>query len=74
MYYFVNYRKAFDTVKHDDLLSVASLAGLDGKDLKIINIYFNQSAVITFENQTTKEIIIKIGVERQGFNALQCLL
>lgn len=63
---FIDYQKAFDRVKHDKLMSILELVGLDDKDLRIIeNIYFNQSAAVKIEDQLTEEIKIERGV-RQG--------
>ena len=63
---FVDYEKAFDTVKHDKLLNVLSNIGLDGRDMRIIaNLYWNQSASVRVDCHLTEEVSIRKGV-RQG--------
>lgn len=63
---FVDYQKAFDRVKHDELLSLLEDIGIDDKDLRIIkNLYYNQTANIRVDNQLTEAISIERGV-RQG--------
>jgi len=63
---FIDYEKAFDTVQHQKLLEQLHQIGLDGKDIRIIkNLYWNQIAILKFENELTSEIPICRGV-RQG--------
>lgn len=63
---FVDYQKAFDRVKHDELISLLAEIGIDDKDQRIIkNIYYNQTANIKVDNQLTEAISIERGV-RQG--------
>ena len=39
---FIDYRKAFDKVKHKDLLKMLQDVGIDNKDLRVIrNLYLN---------------------------------
>ena len=63
---FLDYNKAFDKVRHDQLLNVLKSKHLDHKDLRIIhNLYYNQRARVCVDQQLTDEIKIKRGV-RQG--------
>lgn len=63
---FVDYEKAFDRVKHRQLLSLLSDIGLDGKDLRIIrNLYEEQVATIRVDDEDTDAVAIRRGV-RQG--------
>lgn len=42
---FIDYEKAFDTVRHDKLIDVLVQLGLDGRDVRIIrNLYWEQTA------------------------------
>ena len=62
---FIDYEKAFDTVQHKKLLEQLHNIGLDGKDIRIIkNLYWNQTAVLKFENELTPEIPIRRGVRK----------
>ena len=48
---FRDYQKAFDTVKHEDLLSVLSRLDIEKKGLKIIrNLYYEQTSTVRVEN------------------------
>lgn len=63
---FIDYHKAFDSVQHDKLISILEDVGIDDKDLRVItNLYWNQSAHISVEGETSDEVEIKRGV-RQG--------
>lgn len=63
---FLDYKKAFDRVKHIDLLKMLHRVGIDDKDLQLIqNIYFEQSAAICLGDEMSEWINIKKGV-RQG--------
>ena len=63
---FIDYTKAFDKVKHKDLIDMLQQIGLDGKDLRLIrNLYWNQTAAVTINNNLTPWQEIKRGV-RQG--------
>lgn len=63
---FIDYTKAFDKVRHDQLLKLLKEKNLDSRDINIIsNLYYNQRAVIQVEENTTEDIEIKRGV-RQG--------
>lgn len=63
---FLDYNKAFDKVRHDRLIEILMRKNLDSRDVRIINnLYFNQTAIIEEETETSEEIEIKRGV-RQG--------
>lgn len=63
---FLDYAKAFDTVKHAELMKILEEIQLDGKDLRIIrNLYWNQSAAIRIGNDVGDFVTIEKGV-RQG--------
>ena len=64
---FIDYEKAFDTVKHDPLITILREIGLDGKDIRIIQqLYWNQRAEVKInKNLKTESVEIRKGV-RQG--------
>ena len=63
---FIDYKKAFDRLKHEILLKKLQEVGIDDKDLRIIqNIYYEQKASVQVGNAETETIPIKKGV-RQG--------
>ena len=63
---FIDYTKAFDRVKHEVLLDMLQSLDLDGKDMRLIrNLYWEQSACIRIEGETSQYTDIKRGV-RQG--------
>lgn len=63
---FLDYNKAFDKVRHDQLVQLLENKDIDQRDIKIIsNLYYNQKAVIRVDDKKTEEIEIKRGV-RQG--------
>ena len=52
---FIDYAKAFDKVKHDDLFNILDKLDIDGKDLRIIrNQYWDQSAAVKIEGQLSE--------------------
>lgn len=61
---FIDYEKAFDSIKHKQLMKRLLNAGADEKDLRIIsNLYWDQSACVKLKNnQTTKDFEIRKGV------------
>lgn len=66
---FVDYRKAFDRIKHDKLVQILHEIGLEGREITIIrNIYWNHIGCVRTESGNTNYVSIKRGV-RQG-----CLL
>lgn len=63
---FIDYTKAFDTVKHEAIMKILEDINIDGKDLRIIqNIYWKQTATIRVDNELSRPQPIKRGV-RQG--------
>ena len=63
---FVDFQKAFDTVKHNQLIEMLLDLQVDGKDIRMItNLYWDQRATVQVGDQKTNWIQIKKGV-RQG--------
>ena len=63
---FIDYQKAFDTVKHADLLAILSRLDIGRKDLRIVrNLYYEQTSAVRVEDELTEYVDIKRGV-RQG--------
>ena len=64
---FIDYEKAFDRVKHEDLIHILMQIGLDGKDVRIIrNLYWDQEAAMQVSGELTDWKEIRRGV-RQGY-------
>jgi len=63
---FIDYSKAFDRVKHEELFKILKQLNLDGKDLRILqNLYWEQEAALRVENEYSEFKPICRGV-RQG--------
>ena len=63
---YIDFQKAFDTVKHGKMMEILEEIGLDGKDRRVIrNLYWNQKATVEIGEKKTEWIDIKKGV-RQG--------
>jgi hypothetical protein len=63
---FIDYTKAFDTVKHEKLIDVLSKLDVDKHDIRLLsNLYWNQQATVRHNNELSNTISIKRGV-RQG--------
>ena len=63
---FVDYKKAFDRIKHEHLIEILKNIGLDGDDISIIrNMYWNHQGCVRTENGNTNYVKIERGV-RQG--------
>ena len=63
---FIDYAKAFDRVKHAEMIEALTRTGIDGKDIRIISqLYWNQKAAIRVEEDLSNPAEIKRGV-RQG--------
>ncbi|GFN88081.1 endonuclease-reverse transcriptase [Plakobranchus ocellatus] len=63
---FIDYTKAFDRVRHDEIITELKQLYIDGKDLRIIKtMYWEQTAAMRIENKTSTFQDIKRGV-RQG--------
>ena len=63
---FIDYEKAFDRVNHGTLIEKLKLAGMDGKDVRIIaRLYWEQAAVVRTDQGNSEGIEIRRGT-RQG--------
>lgn len=63
---FIDFEKAFDTVKHDTLVQILERTGLDYKDIRLIkNLYWNQTAQVRVDGSLSDRVSIQKGV-RQG--------
>ncbi|GFO07610.1 endonuclease-reverse transcriptase [Plakobranchus ocellatus] len=63
---FIDYTKAFDRVRHDEIITQLKQLNIDGKDLRIIKtMYWEQTAAMRVENKTSTFQDIKRGL-RQG--------
>ena len=63
---FIDYTKAFDNVKHDELFKLLSTLDINGKDLRLIrNLYWEQTACMRVGNDKSEYVKIQKGV-RQG--------
>ncbi|GFO36321.1 endonuclease-reverse transcriptase [Plakobranchus ocellatus] len=51
---FIDYTKAFDRVRHDEIITELKQLNIDGKDLRIIKtMYWEQTAAMRIENKTS---------------------
>ena len=63
---FIDYTKAFDTLRHEEIMSILDSLNIDGKDLRIVrNIYWEQTAAMIIGNDLSAFQDIK-RVVRQG--------
>ena len=63
---FIDYSKAFDKVRHQNLFEDMAKLDLHGKDIRLLkNLYWNQSACVKIDGDLSKYTKIKRGV-RQG--------
>ena len=63
---FIDYAKAFDRVKHENLIECLKQIGLDSKDVRVItNLYWHQKAAIRVNKDISEYTSIQRGV-RQG--------
>ena len=60
---FIDYSKAFDTVKHASLFDLLSSVDIESQDIS--NLYWNQQAAVKHNGEVSKSINIKQGI-RQG--------
>ncbi|KAF2890025.1 hypothetical protein ILUMI_16148, partial [Ignelater luminosus] len=57
---FIDYNKALDEVRHDELMNIVKDKHLDHRDLMIIsNLYYKQRATICIDQQTSEEMEIR---------------
>ena len=62
---FVDYRKAFDRVRHDKLAEVMVKAGVSDLERRlIINLYWWQHAVVRWDGEVSWEIRVEWGVRQ----------
>ena len=70
---FVDFEKVFDSVKHDEMIKILKVIGVDEKDVRLINnLCWSQEAAIRVDEERTDLDEIKRGV-RQGFVLLKDL-
>ena len=63
---FIDYTKAFDKVRHEDLITLFDSLDIDGKDLRLIrNLYWEQTAAMKIDDSIGEWKQIRRGV-RQG--------
>ena len=63
---FIDYSKAFDTVKHEPLIELLQSLDIDPQDVKLLaNLHWNQQATVRHNGEVRESISIKQGV-RQG--------
>ena len=63
---FIDYSKAFDKVRHEELFNILNKLDIDGKDLRIVrNLYWDQNAAVRIDGDLSESKKIKRGV-RQG--------
>ena len=63
---FIDYQKAFDTVRHEELMRMLAGLEIDSKDIRVIkNLYYHQKAAVRVGDELTEVVDIKRGV-RQG--------
>ena len=63
---FVDFEKAFDTVKHEEMAQMLTQIGVDSKDVRmIVNLYWEQRAAVRINSEKTDWVRIERGV-RQG--------
>ena len=63
---FIDYSKAFDTVKHKPLIELLQYLDIDPQEVKLLaNLYWNQQAAVRHNGEISESISIKQGV-RQG--------
>ena len=63
---FIDYEKAFDKIRHVELMRILKNIGIDGKDLRLIEtLYRKQRVAVRIEDKLTEWTKIKKGV-RQG--------
>ena len=62
---FIDYTKAFDKLRHEEIMSILDSLNIDGKDLIIVrNIYWEQTAAMRIGNDLSAFQDIKRGVRQ----------
>ena len=70
---FIDYAKAFDRVKHSEIVEALARIGIDGKYIRIITeLYWNQKAASRVDQELSQLAAIQRGV-RQGCVLTPCL-
>ena len=70
---FIDYTKAFDKVRHEEIVNILEKLSLDGKDLRMIkNIYWEQTAAIRVENEISSLKKIEEDSDRDHFHFISC--
>ena len=65
---FIDYAKAFDKVKHEQLINMLDFLDIDDKDLRVVrNLYWEQTAAVKIDNEISPFIKIKRGQTRMCF-------
>ena len=60
---FINCEKAFDRVKHIEIIKDLQEMGINGKDIRVLkNLYWEQMAAILIDSEPSKWTCIKRGV------------
>ena len=63
---FIDYEKAFDKVRHSQLIEILQNINIDGRDIRLItNLYWSQQAAVNIDNNLTPWIEIKQGVRQE---------
>lgn len=63
---FIDYSKAFDKVRHRNLIDILESLDIDGKDLRLLkNLYWDQRAAVRVSDNVSEYVTIQRGV-RQG--------
>ena len=63
---FLDYEKAFDRIKHEEMIRILKELGINSYDLRVIkNLYWKQTAKVAIDGQLSENIDIRRGV-RQG--------
>ena len=59
----VDFEKAFETIRQEEMIDVLKEIGLDGKDVRMINnLYWELKAAIRIKNKNTEWVEIQRGV------------
>ena len=62
---FIDYSKAFDTVKHDSLVELLQSLDVDDADTRLLtNLYWTQTAAVRCEEDLSEWMSIKQGVQQ----------
>ena len=65
---FIDYEKAFDRLKHIEIMKDVQEMGIDGKDIRVLkNLYWEQMAAISIDGEISEWTYIKRGVRHRCF-------